>query len=314
MSDIKLFQLDQARGAALELVRAQAKLEKDLQQLVESHMETFLNVKFLASEFTTSNGGRIDSLGVDENGCPVIIEYKRHTNENVINQGLFYYDWLIDHKAEFKLLVMDKLSSEAADNLEWEGARLICIASDFTKYDEHAIKQIDKNIELMRYKYFGENLFLLELVNSHSSNRYFSNPAVIALPEKTVEETSKKERKDYHQNRIAAASEDLLKLYEYICEFGLSLGDDVQRKELKFYTALKKIKNFASVQVWAPLQDPSLRIYLNLNPDSVELKKGMVSDVRGKGHWGTGDLEVVVRNIEELDKAKQLIKLSFEQN
>lgn len=314
MSDIKLFQLDQAKGSAIELMRAQAKLEKDLQQLVESQMETFLNVKFLASEFTTSNGGRIDSLGVDENGCPVIIEYKRHTNENVINQGLFYYDWLIDHKAEFKLLVMDKLSSEAADNLEWQGARLICIASDFTKYDEHAIKQIDKNIELMRYKYFGEDLFLLELVNSHSSNRYFANRAAVALPEKTVEETSKKERKDYHQNRIAAASEDLLKLYEHICEFGLSLGDDVQRKELKFYTALKKIKNFASVQVWAPLQDPSLRIYLNLNPDSVELKKSVISDVRGKGHWGTGDLEVVVRNIEELDIAKQLIKLSFEQN
>lgn len=314
MSDIKLFQLDQTKGTALELVRAQAKLEKDLQQLVESQMETFLNVKFLASEFTTSNGGRIDSLGVDENGCPVIIEYKRHTNENVINQGLFYYDWLIDHKAEFKLLVMDILGSEAANNLEWEGARLICIASDFTKYDEHAIKQIDKNIELMRYKYFGEDLFLLELVNSHSSNRYSSNPTAVVLPEKTVEETSKKERKDYHQNRIAAASEDLLKLYEHICEYGLSLGDDVQRKELKFYTALKKIKNFASVQVWAPLQDPSLRIYLNLNPESVEPKKGMVNDVRGKGHWGTGDLEVIVRNIEELDIAKQLIKLSFEQN
>lgn len=314
MSDIRLFELDQAKGTALELVRAQAKFEKDLQQLVESHMETFLNINFLASEFITSNGGRIDSLGLDENGCPVTIEYKRHTNENVINQGLFYYDWLIDQKAEFKLLVMEKLSSEAADNLEWEGARLICIASDFTKYDEHAIKQIDKNIELMRYKYFGEDLFLLELVNSHSSNRYSPNPAAVALPEKTVEETSKKERKDYHQNRIAAASEELLKLYEHICEFGLLLGDDVQRKELKFYTPLKKIKNFASVQVWAPLQDPSLRIYLNLNPESVELKKGMVSDVRGKGHWGIGDLEVIVRNIEELDIAKQLIKLSFEQN
>lgn len=30
----------------------------------------------------------LDSLGLDENGCPVIVEYKRHSNENVINQGL----------------------------------------------------------------------------------------------------------------------------------------------------------------------------------------------------------------------------------
>ncbi len=28
--------------------------------------------------------------GWDENGCPVILEYKCSINENVINQGLFY--------------------------------------------------------------------------------------------------------------------------------------------------------------------------------------------------------------------------------
>ena len=52
--------------------------------------------------------GRIDTLGLDENGCPVIVEYKRHNNENVINQGLFYPDWLFDHKADFRLLVIDR--------------------------------------------------------------------------------------------------------------------------------------------------------------------------------------------------------------
>ncbi len=59
------------------------------------------------------HGGRIDSLGLDENGSPVILEYKRSVNENVINQGLFYLDWLLDHKAEFELLVMKKLGPEA---------------------------------------------------------------------------------------------------------------------------------------------------------------------------------------------------------
>lgn len=31
----------------------------------------------------------MDTLGIDENNCPVIIEYKRAVNENVVNQGLF---------------------------------------------------------------------------------------------------------------------------------------------------------------------------------------------------------------------------------
>lgn len=39
--------------------------------------------------------GRIDSLGIDENNCPVIFKYKRSSNENVINQGLFYLDCLV---------------------------------------------------------------------------------------------------------------------------------------------------------------------------------------------------------------------------
>jgi hypothetical protein len=64
-------------------------------------MDTLFGVQFLASEYSTGkvHSGRIDSLVLDENGSPVIFEYKRSTNENVINQGLFYLDWLLDHRA-----------------------------------------------------------------------------------------------------------------------------------------------------------------------------------------------------------------------
>ena len=65
------------------------------QGLIEKHLDELLGIKFLASEYSTGKiyGGRIDTLGIDENGCPVIIEYKRALNENVINQGLFYPDF-----------------------------------------------------------------------------------------------------------------------------------------------------------------------------------------------------------------------------
>ena len=44
----------------------------------------FFCVTFLASEYRTTDGGRMDSIGIDENHCPVIFEYKRSTNENVM--------------------------------------------------------------------------------------------------------------------------------------------------------------------------------------------------------------------------------------
>nr|WP_237693801.1 endonuclease NucS domain-containing protein [Streptomyces sp. SID2888] len=54
-----------------------AKVEADVQGLVEAHMDLLLGVRFLASEYGTGSvhGGRIDSLGLDENGSPVIVEF-----------------------------------------------------------------------------------------------------------------------------------------------------------------------------------------------------------------------------------------------
>jgi RecB family endonuclease NucS len=117
MSDIKLFRL--AKGQATELQGDASDLEKPLQTLIENNLEPLLGIRFLATEYSTgkTHAGRIDSLGLDENNCPVILEYKRSTGENVINQGLFYMDSLMDHRAEFKLLVLDKLGKVASDSI-----------------------------------------------------------------------------------------------------------------------------------------------------------------------------------------------------
>src|SRR5579863_8041795 len=138
---------------------------------MEQHLESFLGVRFLATEYVTgkAHGGRIDTLGLDDNNCPVIIEYKRALNENVISQGLFYLDWLMDHQGEFTLQVMKRLGAEWAEKIDWSGPRLLCIAGDFTRYDEYAVLQIPRNIELLRYRRYGGDLLLLELVRANTA-------------------------------------------------------------------------------------------------------------------------------------------------
>ena len=133
MADIKLFNI--SSGAVEEIIAGSMGLERSLQRLFEANLETLLGVKVLASEYTITDG-RIDTLGIDENGCPVVIEYKRHSNENIINQGLFYLDWLMNHRDSFKILTLDRLGKEAADMVDWSVPRLVCIAADFNKYDE----------------------------------------------------------------------------------------------------------------------------------------------------------------------------------
>lgn len=225
MSDIKLFRTDTSHVEELE--GRSVAVEKSLQTLIEKHLDAFLGVRFLATEYSTgrSHGGRIDTLGIDENGCSVIIEYKRSLNENVINQGLFYLDWLLDHKAEFTLLVMKALGQETADDIDWSAPRLVCIAGDFTKYDEHAVGQINRNIELIRYRRYGDELLLLELVNATTAQ--------------TTNDPSGKAKYKTVTDYLDQAEPALTDRFEALKAFLLALGDDVQMKTLKYYFAFK---------------------------------------------------------------------------
>ena len=316
MSDIKLFQLK--GNSVTELAGHAVKLEKDLQFHVESNMEVLLGVRFLATEYGTgkTHKGRIDSLGLDENGCPVIVEYKRHSNENVINQGLFYLDWLLDHQAEFKLLVMEQIGRDVAESIEWGGTRLICIASDFNKYDEHAVQQINRNIELMRYRYFGSELLLLELVNAQTASGSLIPSTSATQAKRPAKAASRKAGKSSgdksQQERLELASPELLKLYDTVCSYIEQLGDEVQRKELKLYTAFKRIRNFASVLVM-PGKDTRLVMYLKL-PGSLGEENSFSRDMSSIGHWGTGDLEVNIRNAEDWERARQLVDQAYQQS
>lgn len=302
MSDIKLFRIQ--KNGVEELEGRSASVEKSLQTQMEAHLEAFLGVRFLATEYSTgkTHGGRIDTLGVDENGCPVIIEYKRAMNENVINQGLFYLDWLMDHKAEFILLVMKELGKEVSDTVEWSSPRLLCVAGDFTKYDEHAVQQINRNIELIRYRRYGDDLLLLELVNATTA-------VVISVDNEKPMKSGKNQYKTVTEY-LAQAKQEQKDLYEEVKAFLLALGDDVQFKVLKFYFAFKRIKNFACVEVHTGTG--KLLVYVKVDPETVELEKGFTRDVRKIGHFGTGDVEIALGSMADLEKAKPLFLKSYE--
>jgi predicted transport protein len=299
MSDIKLFRT--TGDAVSELEPEGFHLEKSLQALIERHLETFVGVRFLATEYSTGarHAGRIDTLGLDENHCPVILEYKRSSSENVINQGLFYLDWLMDHQAEFKLLVLENFGKEAAAAIDWSAPRLICIAADFTKYDGHAVQQINRNIELIRYRRFGKDLLLLELANAVTAAGSTETPKPTGKTTKTTDKSV--------AEWLADLPPSIEKIFDELDAYLRSLGDDVQRKDLKLYIAFKRLRNFATVVFQAKM----LRVYLHVNPDDYTLEEGFLRDVRSIGHWGTGDLELMIDSLDDLEKAKPYLNAAY---
>ena len=305
MSDLKLFRID--NGSAVELEGSSVALEKSLQSLIERNMTALFGVTFLASEYSTGirHGGRIDSLGLDENGSPVIFEYKRALNENVINQGLFYLDWLLDHRAEFKLLVMERHGSELAEGIDWSNPRLICVAHGFTKFDEHAVQQINRSIELFRYRDFGGELLALDLVSAVSGSALTG-----ASAGGSVEKEKRANASKTVTNYLEQSSESLKDLFAELEAFAFALGDDVTQKTLKHYFAFRRIKNFVCVEVHP--QNHQLLLYLKIDPSTIELEAGFSRDVRNVGHFGTGDLELRVKDSGALEKAMPLIQRSYD--
>src|SRR5579862_6212694 len=225
---------------------------------MEQHLESFLGVRFLATEYVTgkAHGGRIDTLGLDDNNCPVIIEYKRALNENVISQGLFYLDWLMDHQGEFTLQVLKKLGPESSEKIDWSGPRLLCIAGDFTRYDEYAVLQIPRNIELLRYRRYGGNLLLLELVRASTT---------VPNPRRSRADEIPEEKQTAQTTETLAEPKAILDIWELLKAFLLALGDDVQMKELEKYTAFRRLKNFACVK----LHSKDVQVWVRLDPSSV---------------------------------------------
>lgn len=303
MGDIKLFCIEEDN--AYELEGESVAIEKSLQNMIERNTEKLLGISFLESEYSTDSihSGRIDSLGIDENYSPVIIEYKRTTNENVINQGLFYLDWLMDHKAEFELLVMNQLGKDVSDKIEWSSPRLLCIAGGFTKYDEHAVKQINRNIELYRYKYFEGKYLLLDLVNATFTS---------SQKDKSTKSVHSSDKSTYSAKNLDTADQKLKDLYYELHEYMINKGDDVQFKELKLYFAFKRIKNFACVEV-LPNQK-RIFLYVKVDMGQTVIEEGFMRDMTNLNHLGTGNLLIFIRNKEDLEKAKKYIDESYENN
>jgi len=293
MTDIRLYNLKEEK--AKEIKKKQVDLERDIHELVESNLEEFFGIRYLDSEYSTGkkHRGRIDTIGIDENSSPVIIEYKRQMNENIINQGLFYFDWLLDHKGDFEILVRDNLGNDI--EIDWSSPRLLCIAEDFTRYDSYAVEQMNRNIELIRYQLYEDGYIMFELVN-----------AIEGEKSESTSDRHYKGFKEYYED----ANKKIKNIFQEMEDYIMSLGDDIQKKELKYYCAYKRLRNFVSVEI----RSSKVLIYAKVDPKSLETLPDYARDVTDIGHYGTGDLELQITNLEDLEDAKPYIEKSYNES
>ncbi|MDO8490370.1 MAG: DUF5655 domain-containing protein [bacterium] len=280
-------------------------LEKNLQTLFENNLEELLNITFLAHEYPTSFGGRIDSLGIDGDGSPCIIEYKRGQNENVINQGLSYLYWLLDHKADFEKICQEKNYKTAID---WDSPRVICVAESYNKFDLDIINILPINVELWRYRIYGDDLILLE--SEHSQKIRVSTSGILKKNKQEKQIVQKNYSIDDH---LVKASEEIKSLFLGLRESVLSMDDEIKEEPKKLYIAYKLASNFVDIEI----QSKNIKLYLNVKSGTLNDIHGIARDMtkpKPIGHWGNGDYVVKIENESDVEAALNLIKQSYDLN
>lgn len=198
----KVFTLS-SEGARLR-APSPARLEKDVQRMFENNLDALLGLRLLASEFSSPcHTIRMDTLCLDANHCPVIVEYKLDTDSSVMNQGLFYLNWLVANKSVVQLLAQEIEGKEVSDKIDWSGARVVIVAGAYTRYDTQAVEQIQANLDLYTYKLYESGILILSQVAGQRRPDYRSATIEKKTRQKLNFDTALRHAPRVVQDRIA---------------------------------------------------------------------------------------------------------------
>ena len=165
---------------------------------------------------------------------------------------------------------------------------------------------MQRNIELIRYRRFGPELLMLDLVAATSVK---GSPAIAAehRAEKAPAQRPENTKQSVRWSRSSNAA--MIDRLEAIRAALMALGDDVQETMLRFYLAFKRIKNSPA---WNSTNNGQNTSVCQSRSLEYQLEAGFTRDVSNIGHFGTGDLEITLSKPEDLERAMSLIKCSYE--
>ena len=290
MSEIKLFNVSEN---VEEIKSITPVLNAGIQQLLETNLKKFFGVSLVASNYQIGNG-RVATVGLDENRCPVVFVYSIDDDKNFISKGLYSLEQVLDNKDRFTVSVSSKLGKKAAEVIDWSMPRIIYVATGYNKYDRSAVKQMNRNIALVQYNQYGDNIVMFELVESNVGS--------------SLDDYSKT------RNSFAAAfkksNSETKALFDRMCEYVFYFGEAVTVNYLKNYVAFKKIKNFASARV----DGDKIILNLNLEPNKYIGRGEGYKDVSFATKYGTGQLQFTFSNEEGYQEAKRILLEAYNKN
>ena len=252
-----------------EVSRDRFATELEIQQLVETNVDSIFNLELISSEFMIGDF-RLDSLCWDgEAKSFVIIEYKRGTSYSVIDQGYSYLSTMLNNKAEFILEFNEKMDTSLKRNqVDWTQSRVIFVAPTFNSYQKNSVNFRDVPFELWEIKRFAGDLVSFEQHVSSSSES-------IAAVERGSTAVSKvsAEVKQYDESSALEQSTDQVKQLWNALRSRLSELEGTTLHFSKTQISLKTGNNSRTGVVGFSFSKSSIRAWIhrgNLYPDGTK--------------------------------------------
>ena len=296
-------------GTITQIKEKPFKLEKEIQQLFESNLNTIMGLELVKSEFSIKNK-RIDSLAYDaQNNAFIIIEYKRDKNISVVDQGFTYLSLMLENKADFIVEYNESLKKQLKrDEVDWSQTRVVFVSTSFTENQKLATNFKDIAIELWEVKRFANDTVSITPIKKSKSAESIKPLTQQNKELKAVQDEIKVYTEEDH---LIKPTEEIKELYELVRNRILTLADDIEVIPQKMYIAFRKDKkNFCYLH----LQKKNIKIWLNAKWGEINEPKGIAYDVSNKGHYGYGDYEIDMKDDSQLEYTLSLLKETLSNN
>ncbi|MDP3114562.1 MAG: DUF5655 domain-containing protein [Candidatus Cloacimonadaceae bacterium] len=277
--------------------------EKTMQEITEKNLNLIFGLEFVCSEFSVDNY-RLDTLAFDSEAKSfVIIEYKRSENRSVIDQGYAYLGKMLDRKADFVLQYNhEKNKNLQIKDIDWGQSRIYFVSTSFNNYQLGSLIFNDLPISLWEVKMYQDNHISYRRIDYGSSGASIKKLTPIDTKIGKVAKDIVVYTEADHLNK---ANEDVKSLYELLKE-GIMSRWNLTIDPKKLYIAFKGTTNIVDIEV----QKSKLKLTLNVLKGKLMDSLSLAEDVSGKGKWGNGDYQIIMRDDVSLSYILSLIEQS----
>lgn len=312
---IKIYSVD--KGVFLKKVnKSEAELNKFLSKNWSHFFSQFI---FIKSEFTIQGNvrsrgtsGRIDIIAFNPKTSRfVVIELKRDIDKNIRNQVSDYRDFIEDNFAKIYLLTTQKFGVELPkyETISEDNIEVIMIAKSFSQTDIDKARKSNKEITLIKYLWFENELLLIDYLNNDPEDLIEKENAEKIKKIKSIID-AKPELTD--ADSFLYGKEEAKRLFRIFYEYLKNLKDvqlEVQASKIKLGFAGETF----SIIGYAGKTGRKCHLVINTNLEEVKIMRDRIDDRmrangKMKGSIGSERYEVFITTEDDIFELLKIIE------